>query len=75
MYGRESEQRQTRHIRKRKLRMGRVFSLILVLLFLVGIGIYTVINTRMAIILQKEKLLLLANSLETHGTMVNVKIF
>ncbi len=39
----ESEQRQTRHIRKRKLRVGRVFSLILVLLFLVG-GVYTVIQ-------------------------------
>ena len=39
----ESEQRQTRHKRKRKLRVGRVFSLILVLLLLVG-GVYTVIQ-------------------------------
>jgi len=39
----ESEQRQTRHKRKRKLRVGRVVSFILLLLLLVG-GVYTVIQ-------------------------------
>jgi LCP family protein required for cell wall assembly len=39
----ELEQRQTRHKRKRKLRVGRVVSFILLLLLLVG-GVYTVIQ-------------------------------